>query len=422
MKKIHKLVLIFTAAVIIILFALGIIFKSEFTLLLSPKSYVLLCMEETLEQDWREIIKIYNTSMGFQISALRDEEEVLSMNAYNDKNKLILSSPQLSDNSYIGFSKRNGKKKTGNSDSENADGTAVSSENSNTGSTQGRTGAENDSDKNKNIGKDGETLNEEIPSLIEIYKKYATVTKKGKQSFALVNSEDSICETDEFEITLDQDILSLVPKYLEKFIDDKNLLKEVNAYLDKVNSDITIDIFIDDANIIRDIKMVFNYDDEDALAEITFNDGKKYLDNLTATYILGKESATVKSIGNHSGEGNQFTDDTSILILSGAMTKAKLASTASIDFNTESDNVAFKVKGDFFNFPISLEGTGDLQTGEELTFQADMDLELKFEEYQIDLSMDKKENELKSVKTFDSIGSLNDVEKHFLRHWLQGIL
>ncbi|MGB8453006.1 MAG: hypothetical protein WCD89_11845 [Anaerocolumna sp.] len=390
MKITKKLVFILSAAVVII-FAVSYILKFDLGLFYLPKSYVLLSLENTLEEEWRGIQAVYKSTYGMSVTTFKEEKEVLSLTAYNDKNKIIFSCPRFFDNNYIGFTKH------------------ISSPN--------KKGSVKNTDKSSK-------KKEKILSLTEIYKKYAKVSKKGNKSFAVTNGKDSVYETDEFEVVLNKNIIELLPDYIKKYIADETVSERIKTYLNKLDSDIIIDIYIDDSNKIRSMNLSYSYSGQDAFAEITFNDAGSYWDDISLTYISGendKTTVTIKSKGNHSREENIYTDETNLIVLSGAMTTVQLKSSTSIDFSKQNDNVSYKLKGDIYSSPINMEAVGDLDTGTG-TIQMDINLKLLFDEYLLKINMDEDENNLKDIDTFQSIGSLYNKQCNSIMDCLKKIL
>ncbi len=392
MKITKKLYIIIITAVFVIIFSGSILLKSDSGLFCLPKSYVLLCMDDTLEEKWRGLISLYHSAFGVSVTAFKEEKEVLSLNGYNDKHKIILSSPRLFGNNYFGLA----KDKTGQSNKSGV----------------------------RNKGKTGEKKENDL-SLTEIYEKYASVSKTDRKSFAVTGGKDSMYETDGYEVVLKRNIKDILPDYLKKYIADDAILEGIENCLKKLDSDVTMDVYVDRSGKIRGLNLSYSYGGQDAYAEITFNNAVHYWDDISATYILNgadKTTVTVKSKGNHTGEGNRFTDETNVIVLSGAMTKAQLNIVTDIDRNKQKDNINMKLKGDLYGIPVHADAAGDVGTCNKAAVRMDIDLELKYVDYLLKLNLDEADKNLKKVDSYDSFKSLYKKEISGINDYLQVIL
>ncbi len=383
--KTKKMVYILIAAVIVVVYAASHISKFDIGLFYLPKSYVLYCMNNNLKEEWRKLQSVYNSSYCVRMTALKEEKELLSLTVYNDKDKIIFSSPRLFDNDYFGLAK-------------------------NKGGQSNKSPAKN---KKENL------------SLTEIYEKYAKVSKGDRKSFAVTGGKKSMCETKEYEVVLDKNIKEVIPDYLKKYIGDKTLLKKIKACFSKLDSDITVDIYVDNSDKIRSIALSCTWGGQEVYGEITFNDAADYWNDISVTYILegkDKTTVTVKSKGNHICEGNVYSDETDIIVFDRAVTTVQLKISTSIDFNKGQDNVSFELEGDIYSLPVHAEAVGDLNTGTKTQLQMDINLELKYMDYLLKINMDEEENNLKNVDSFHSISGLYEKEKSRSDTYLEAIL
>ncbi|WMJ89957.1 hypothetical protein [Anaerocolumna sp. MB42-C2] len=401
MKIKKRLVIMIITAVLLITYAVGHILKFDFGLIYLPKSYVLFCMEDTLLDGWKEVKNLYNTPLSLTVTASDEEKKVFSLTAYNDKNKIVLSSSDLFGEP-IGLAKNksiNNKIDNGNS------GNYVeknSSQEKNTDKTGRKSQAEV---RNKK---------DQIRSLIEIYNKYAKVSKSGQKSFAVTGGKDNMCETDEYEVVLDKNIIEILPDYLKNYIADEKVLNNIDSSLTRLDSDIILHIYVDDSHKIRSANISFNYETQKVYMEVIFNNAVKVWDDLTITCIFGKNAdrtVSIKSKGDHSLSGELFTDETNILILSGAATTLQLKAATEIDLNKQKNNISFDMKGDIFSLPINLNTVGNLDTSGGWDIHTNSKLELKFVDYQTEINFKEEENDLKDVNSFQSMGSYYNKKK-----------
>ncbi len=412
MKIQKRLVIIIITAVLLITYAAGHILKLDFGLIYLPKSYVLFCMEDTLLDGWKELKTLYNTPLSLTVTTSEEEKEIFSLTAYNDQNKIILSSLDLFDET-IGLAKNkdiNNKKNNGTN----------------------RNNVEKNSNQVQNTVKTGEksfaevrSKKDQIRSLIEIYNKYAKVSKSGQKSFAVTGGKDSMCEADEYEVVLDKNIIKILPDYFKNYIADEKVLKNINSLLKRLDSDIILHIYVDDSDKVRSANVSFLYHGQKTYMEVIFNDAVKIWDDLTITCIFGDNADTtvsIKSKGNHSREEGLFTDETNILILSGAATTLQLKAVTEIDLNKQRDNISFDMKGDIFRLPVDLNTTGDLDTRDGWDIHTNSKLELKFMDYQTEINFKEDENDLKDVNSFQSIGSFYHKKKAAMKDGFLKIL
>lgn len=412
MKIKKRLVIIIITAAVLITYMAGHISKFDLGLIYLPKSYVQFCMEDTLLDGWRELKSLYNSPLSLTVNTFEDENRVFSLTAYNDKNKIIFSSNNLHGD-YIGLTKnKNIKNKNDNSKNNNN-----KNDNSN-----------NNIDENSNQKDSTDKINgkkDQILTLIEIYNKYARVSKSGHKSFAVTGGKDSMCDTDEYEAVLNREIIEILPDYFKNYIADEKVLKNINTFLNRLDSDILLHIYIDDSDKIRSINVSFRYNGQNVYMEVIFNNAVKIWDDLTITCILGDNADTtvsIKSKGNHSRDGNIFTDETNLLVLSGAATTLQLKAVTEVDFNKQKDNISFGMKGDIFGMPVNLNTVGDLGSKNGWDIHTNTDLELKFVDYRSEMNFSENKNYLNDVNSFQSMGSFYNEKKAAIKDGFLKIL
>lgn len=391
-----RLVIIIITVVLLITCTVGHFFKFDLELIFLPKSYVLFCMEDTLQDGWRDLQAFYNKPLSLTVTASDDEDEVFSLTAYNDKSKIVLSSDNLSGD-YLGLKKHNNEVMKNN------------------GKGAGKTGENKITDNNPNKKTEksyGKT--KQLRSLIEIYNKYARVERKGCKSFAVTGSKDRICNTVEYEVVLNKEIIEILPDYFKNYIADETVLKKLDLILKQLDSDILMHIYIDDSCKIRSVNVSFRYNGENTYMEIILNNAARIWDDITITCISGIHADTtisIKSAGNHNWKGDIFTDETNVIILSGAATTLQLRAVTNIDFNRQKDNISLDMKGDFFNLPVHLNTAGDLKFENGWNINTNTNLELKFVDYKTKLNFSEDKNYLKDVQSYQSLGSFYNKKK-----------